>query len=179
MHGPQTFTPGSPLSPGEWNGTGASTAPAKSSASWGFPGAPPQGKGIRFSGPSRESPAPNASRGMAMARVDGRSSARAPSCGLRQGEVRQGEVRRGAEVGISGCPPPIPLGQGRRLGAPVSPTQTVLVSAPRAPTPAVRSYLRPGLSCPQRALRGQLGHSGALRARGRSRLGTRCAPSSP
>lgn len=64
---------------------------------------------------------------------------------------------------------PAAVALGARPRCPVVPD-----SAPRRRPPL--SYLRPGLRCPRRALRGQLGRSGALRARGRSGLGPRCAP---
>ena len=78
----------------------------------------------------------------------------APCCGPRPGE--QG-------AGISMCPTPHPSQPAAAWGAGLR-CLAVLGSTPRAPTPAVRSYLRPGLRCPRRALRGQLGRSAAFPA---------------
>lgn len=61
------------------------------------------------------------------------------------------------------CPTPHPSQPAAAWGAGLR-CLAVLGSTPRAPTPAVRSYLRPGLRCPRRALRGQLGRSAAFPA---------------
>lgn len=120
--------------------------------------------------PRASTPAPARPTGMAGARIDGRSGTLVPSCDPR------GKARRGGwNLGVS-APHRARPGASARGG--VRPRRAVPGSAPCAPTPAAGSYLRPGLRCPRRTLRGQLDHSGALPARGRSRLAPRCAPGS-
>lgn len=159
--------PGPPPSPGDERG--ASTAPAEFNTSWGSKGPATRKRQeiLATLGPS-SSPGPlRVPWGWPGCASTVGAAPQAPSCGPRPGEAPGLETRRGRPHPAR----PAAAALGDRPHCPAVPD-----SAPRVPKPAVPSYLRPGLRCPRRALRGQLGPSGALRTRGRSRLGPRCAP---